>query len=58
MHADLLLIDEKKGRLAALEHDVFYNIVDRRSDRVVMTFHGEMEATLSRERGGMWEDYQ
>lgn len=55
----MVIIEEgpPHGDLYELEHDIFYNIVDRRLDRVVMTFQGEMEATLSRERGGMWEDY-
>ena len=45
------------GDLYELEHDVYYNIVDRSSGHVIMTFHGEMEATLSWTRGGMWENY-
>ncbi len=45
------------GDLYELEHYVYYNIVDRRTQHVIITFQGEMEATYSRTRGGMWDNY-
>ncbi len=44
------------GGLYELEQTTYYHVVDRRSKKVVMTFQGEMEASLSAETG-MWDDY-
>lgn len=44
------------GDLYELEQTTYYRVVDRRSNEVVMTFRGEMEASLSRS-SGMWDDY-
>jgi hypothetical protein len=53
-----LLVQEgaPHGGLYELEQTTYYRVVDRRSDEVVMTFEGEMEASLSTTTG-MWDDY-
>jgi hypothetical protein len=43
------------GDLFELEQTTFFRVVDTRSNEVVMTFRGEMEASLSRSTG-MWDD--
>ena len=45
------------GGLYELEQTTCYKVVDRHSDQVVMTFEGQMEASLSTATG-MWEDYR
>jgi len=44
------------GDLYELEQTTYYNVVDTRSGEVVMTFRGEMQASLSRSTG-MWDDH-
>ncbi len=44
------------GGLYELEQTTYYHVVDRRSKKVVLTFQGEMEASLSTTTG-MWDDY-
>jgi len=45
-----------RGDLFELEQKTYYHIVDRLSNEVIMTFVGEMEASLSTSTG-MWDDY-
>lgn len=45
------------GDLYELEQTTCYQVVDRHSGQVVMTFEGQMEASLST-TSGMWEDYR
>jgi len=45
------------GDLYELEQTTYYRVVDRHSKKVVMTFQGEMEASLSTTTG-MWDDYR
>jgi len=45
------------GDLYELEQTTTYQIVDRHSDQVVMTFESNMEASLSTTTG-MWEGYR
>jgi hypothetical protein len=45
------------GGLYELEQTTWYRVVDTRTDAVVMTFQGEMEASLSTETG-MWGDHR
>lgn len=44
------------GGLFELEQTTYYHVVDARSGEVVMTFQGEMQASLSRDTG-MWDAY-
>lgn len=44
------------GGLFELEQTTFYRVVDTRSNEVVMTFLGEMSASLSTSTG-MWDDH-
>jgi hypothetical protein len=44
------------GDLYELEQTTYYRVVDTRSNEVVMTFRGEMEASLSTSTG-MWDDH-
>lgn len=44
------------GDLYELEQTTYYRVVDRHSNKVVMTFRGEMEASLSTTTG-LWDDY-
>jgi hypothetical protein len=44
------------GDLYELEQTTYYHVVDRQLDRVVISFEGTMEASLSRETG-LWDDY-
>lgn len=43
------------GGLYELEQTTFYRVVDTLSGEVVMTFEGEMEASLG--DMGLWDDY-
>lgn len=45
-----------RGDLYELEQTTTFYIVDRRSNRTVMTFEGRMEASLSTD-SGLWDDY-
>ena len=45
------------GDLYELERTTYYRVVDTRSREVVMTFQGEMEASLSRD-DGMWSGHR
>jgi len=45
------------GGLYELEQTTYFYVVDRHSDEVVLTFEGEMEASLSTTTG-MWDDYR
>jgi hypothetical protein len=45
------------GDLFELEQTTTYRVVDRHSNQIVMTFRGEMEASLSTSTG-LWDDYQ
>lgn len=44
------------GDLYELEQTTYYEVVDRHSNKVVMTFQGQMQASLSK-TGLEWEDY-
>jgi hypothetical protein len=44
------------GDLYELEQTTYYHVVDTHSGEVVMTFEGELQASLSRDTG-MWDDY-
>jgi len=44
------------GDLFELERTTYYHVVDALSGEVVMTFRGEMQASLSRTTG-MWDDH-
>ena len=43
--------------LYELEQTTYHKVVDRYSGQVVMTFEGQMEASLSTTTG-MWDDYR
>jgi hypothetical protein len=45
------------GDLYELEQTTYYHVVDRHSDEILMTFRGEMEASLSTDTG-LWDDYR
>jgi hypothetical protein len=45
------------GGLYELEQTTYYKVIDRHSGEVVMTFEGQLEASLST-TSGMWEDYR
>lgn len=45
------------GGLYELEQTTYYRVVDTRSHEVVLTFRGEMEASLSTSTG-MWDDHR
>lgn len=45
-----------RGDLYELEQTTYYQVVDTLSQRVIMVFESQMEATLSRDTG-MWDDY-
>jgi hypothetical protein len=45
------------GDLYELEQATHYHVIDRHSDRVVVTFEGQLEASLSRDTG-LWDDYR
>ncbi len=47
--------DVPRGGLYQLEQRTWYRVVDRSSRQVVMTFQGQVEASLSPD-SGMWED--
>jgi hypothetical protein len=49
--------DPPHGDLYELEQTTYYHVVDTRSGEVVVTFRGEMQASLSRTTG-MWDDYR
>ena len=46
-----------RGGLHALEQTTYHRVVDTRTQEVVMTFCGEMEASFSATTGS-WEDYR
>jgi hypothetical protein len=48
--------DPPHGDLYELEQTTTYRVVDTRTGQTVMTFRGEMRASLSRTTG-MWDDY-
>lgn len=45
-----------RGDLFELEQKTYYHVVDRRSEKIIMTFEGLMEASLSRDTG-MWDGH-
>lgn len=45
------------GGLYELEQTTYYRVVDRETGKVVLTFLGEMEASLSPDTG-LWDDYR
>ena len=45
------------GGLYELEQTTYYKVVDRHSRQVLITFEGQMEASLSTTTG-MWDDYR
>jgi hypothetical protein len=45
------------GDLFELEQTTYYEVVDRRTQEVIVTFVSEMEAGLSRS-SGLWDDYR
>ena len=44
------------GDLYELEQTTYYRVVDADSQEVILTFRGEMEASLSTD-SGLWDDY-
>jgi len=46
-----------RGGLYELRQTTYYKVVDRCSGQVVMTFEGQMEASLSTATG-TWDDYR
>lgn len=44
-----------RGGLYELEQTTYFHVLDTQSGQVVMTFQGEMEASLSTDTG-MWDD--
>jgi len=44
------------GDLYELEQTTYFHVVDVDTQTVVLTFQGEMEASLSRD-SGLWDDY-
>lgn len=45
------------GDLFELEQTTYYRVIDLRTGQVVLTFTGEMSASMSR-GSGQWDDYQ
>ena len=45
-----------RGDLYELEQTTYYHIVDSLTDKIILTFREEMEASLSRDNG-LWNDY-
>jgi hypothetical protein len=45
------------GDLYELEQTTYYQVVDIRTEQVIMVFESEMEASLSTDTG-MWDDYR
>ena len=54
----VVLVEEgpPRGGLFELEQTTYHRVVDARTQEVVLTFHGELEATFSAATGS-WEDY-
>ena len=54
-----LMVEEgvPHGGLFELEQTTYYHVVDVQTGRVVLTFRGELEASLSTETGA-WDDYR
>jgi len=48
--------DPPHGDLYELEQTTTYRVIDTQTGQTVMTFRGEMRASLSRTTG-MWDDY-
>lgn len=46
-----------RGDLYELEQATYYHVVDRHANEIIMTFRGEMEASLSTS-SGLWDDYR
>ena len=44
-----------RGDLYELEQTTFFHVIDTTSDQIILSFRGEMEASLSRETA-QWED--
>ena len=44
------------GDLYELEQTTYYHVIDTRSQEIVLTFEGELSASLSKSNG-QWEDY-
>lgn len=45
-----------RGGLYELEQMTYHHVIDTRSGKIVMTFEGEMSASLSKSNG-QWDDY-
>lgn len=45
-----------RGDLYELEQATFFHIVDTATDEIILSFRGDMEASLSRD-DGQWDDY-
>ena len=54
----MVLVEEgpPRGGLFELEQTTYHRVVDTRTQEVVLTFRGEMEASFSATTGS-WEDY-
>ena len=54
----MVLVEEgpPRGDLFELEQTTYHRVVDTRTQEVVLTFRGEMEASFSATTGS-WEDY-
>lgn len=54
-----VLVEEgvPRGGLFELEQTTYYRVVEVRTGRVMLTFRGEMEASLSTDTG-TWESYR
>lgn len=46
-----------RGDLFELEQATYFYVVDSFSDEIVLSYRGDVEASLSRETG-MWDDYR
>jgi hypothetical protein len=55
----VVLVEEgpPRGDLFELEQTTYHRVVDARTQEVMLTFRGEMEAIFSASTGS-WEDYQ
>jgi hypothetical protein len=54
-----VLVEEgaSHGDLYELEQTTYYRVMDTRSQEIILTFEGEMSASLSRSNA-QWEDFQ
>lgn len=46
-----------RGDLYELEQTTYFHVFDLLADEIILTFRGELEASLSRDTG-LWDDYR